>query len=326
MASYKIEKECRPGFDKLVNEKAKCEVLIKRLGAEIIGYDVWDREYDRSLPLLWNNNNDAIPFEGAWKNHATILFPIVGGLKNGRSRFNDIEIVSPGNHGFARRSQFDLVETDTEDQARAAYRIKESNETKKLYPFSFTLDLIYTLKGNALSLTFEIKNTDKNPIPFQFGWHPGFNTELGLGGKREDWEVSFPRGFYRQYHVLPTGDSFLTGKTSYLEFNGPISFTDQELYCTLMYEIDVPANRRCRMFNPKLNRGVDMIFPDFPHVGLWAEKNQDYICIEPWQGMDDHENQELFQDKIGMVILKPGRTISRTAAILPVIQSEGVKK
>jgi len=286
---YRVEKECMPGFDRLVNDNEKCSVLIKRFGAEVIGYDVWDEEAGKFLPILWNNGNDSIPFPGAWKNHATILFPIVGGLKNGRSRFDDAEIILPGNHGFARRSTFDLIEAKTEDSAKAIYRLSSTAETKKLYPFDFALDLIYILKGNCLSLSFKVKNIDKKILPFQFGWHPGFNTELGLGGKRSEWEISFPAGRYKQYHVLDTGDSFLTGKKSRHEFKDPFTFSDQELHCTMMYEIEIPANRCCRLYNNRLHRGVQMIFTDFPHVGFWAEKGQEYICIEPWQGMDDHE-------------------------------------
>jgi galactose mutarotase-like enzyme len=324
MSFYKIEKESRPGMDRLVNEKAETSVLIKRLGAEIIGYDVWDAEHGKTLPLLWNNNNDAPPFEGAWKNHATILFPIVGGLKNDRSRYGDVDILLQGNHGFARRTLFDLVQTKTEDCAQATYRTAATSETKALYPFDFSLELIYTLKGNSLALTFRVKNTGKKNLPFQFGWHPGFNTELGLGGKRKDWKISFPKGAYTQFHVLDSGDSFLTGKTSSRDFDGPIPFTDRELFCTLMYEIPIPANRRCRLYNPVLRRGVEVRFRDLPHVGLWANEGQDYLCIEPWQGMDDHEVQEPFDKKIGMLILKPGERIDRTAAILPLLPTKEV--
>ncbi|MFH0919460.1 MAG: hypothetical protein V1913_03795 [Fibrobacterota bacterium] len=320
MTPYKVEKEFKPGVDRLVNIADGTTVTVKRLGCEAIGYDVYDPQHQKLLPLLWNNNNDGLPFEGAWKNHATLLFPIVGGLRNNRSRTLDgTEILLAGNHGFARKSMFVPVSESTDDCARITYRLTDSAETRAVYPYVFLLELTYTLKGNALSLEFQVRNTDKKPLFCQFGWHPGISTEFGLGGKRTEWQIHFPEGAYRQYHVLDTGDSFLTGKTSERRFRGPVTYSDHELHCTVMYEIDEPANRRCRFYNPRLKRGVEVVFPDLPHVGLWANANQEYICIEPWQGMDDHNQQEPFDKKVGILRLEPGETVLRSATIIPIL-------
>jgi galactose mutarotase-like enzyme len=280
---------------------------------------VYDNESKKLLPLLWNNGNETLPFEGAWKNHATILFPIVGGLKNGASKTATGETIKlQGNHGFARHTEFELVASETVDSAKAIYRIGASAETKAAYPYDFELTLIYELKDDSLSLTFQIQNHDKKKMPCQFGWHPGFSTELGLGGKRADWTISVPEGLYRQFLVLDTGDSFLTGETKEHLFNGAIPLDDHALYCTLMYDIAKAANRRVRMYNSKLMRGVEVLFHDFPQIGFWANKGQEYLCIEPWQGVDDHEVQEPFDKKVGMLLLETGEKISRSAKIVPI--------
>ncbi len=38
-----------------------------------------------------------------------------------------------------------------------------------------------------------------------------------------------------------------------------------------------------------------MKFNDFPYLGIWAKPNANYVCIEPWQGIADHEdtNQDI---------------------------------
>ena len=95
MSNYSVGIEDK--FDKLMNKKENSQVVIKRLGAEVISYRVWDKENKRTLPLLWNDNNDSPPPEGGWKNHATVLFPHVGGLKNNESWLGDIKITSRGN-------------------------------------------------------------------------------------------------------------------------------------------------------------------------------------------------------------------------------------
>lgn len=318
--AYTVEKEFKEGYDRLVNNDTGTSAVIKRLGAEVIAYDVFDRKSGKLLPLLWNNGKENLPFEGAWKNHSTILFPIVGGLKNDKSKTTTGETITlQGNHGFARYSIFELVSAETVDSAKATYRIGASAETKKSYPFDFELTLIYELKEDSLSLTFQIQNHDKKVLPCQFGWHPGFSTDLGLGGKRADWTLSFPEGLYKQYLVLDTGDSFLTGETKVHSFNGSIPLDEHSLYCTLMYDVVNTANRRVRMYNNKLQRGVEVLFHDFPQIGFWANKGQEYLCIEPWQGLDDHEEQEPFDKKVGMLLIPTGGKISRTAKIVPIM-------
>jgi len=322
MARYGIEKEFKPGLDRLINLTDDTSVTVKRLGGEVIGYDVYDPCHKKHLPLLWNNNRETPPFDTAWKNHATLLFPIVGGLRNDKSRTLDgKDILLKGNHGFARTSIFTPVFESTDDCAQITYRLTDSDETRRVYPYAFLLELTYTLKGNALTLSFKVKNTGSLSLPCQFGWHPGFSTELGLGGKRNEWQFIFPDGRYRQYHVLASGDSFLTGKTSDRRLSGPITYSDHELHCTVMYEIDDPANRRCRLFNPKLKRGVEVVFTDLPHLGLWANADQEYLCIEPWQGMDDHAEQEPFDKKVGMLKLEPGEVVVRAASIIPILEA-----
>jgi galactose mutarotase-like enzyme len=44
----------------------------------------------------------------------------------------------------------------------------------------------------------------------------------------------------------------------------------------------------------------------WPHLGLWAAKDADFVCIEPWQGHADpvsHDGQ--LERKPGMLCLAP---------------------
>jgi galactose mutarotase-like enzyme len=317
MNDYEVQENVRPGFDRLVDNTTRSDALIMRKGGELIGFTVKDPESGDALPLLWNNNSDAVPFEGAWKNHATVLFPIVGGLKGGQSRCGSDDIILPGNHGLARHGLFSLVSVHTENRAAAVYRFTHDVSTLEKYPFRFTLQLTYTLQGGHLSLAMQIENPGDRDMPYQCGWHPGFNTALKPGMTRPDWEVRFKEGPCRHYHVLDSGDSYLTGEVSERVFRGPLEFTDHELFCTLMYAIDDPARRQCRLVHSKTGYGIELTFADFPHVGLWANPGQEYLCIEPWQGMDDHVDQELFEEKVGLEWLKPGEKTIKRAVIRP---------
>ena len=41
--------------------------------------------------------------------------------------------------------------------------------------------------------------------------------------------------------------------------------------------------------------GLDFYFEGFPYLGLWAARNADFVCIEPWCGIADSvdHNQDL---------------------------------
>ena len=41
--------------------------------------------------------------------------------------------------------------------------------------------------------------------------------------------------------------------------------------------------------------GLKFNFKDFPYFGIWAAKNANFVCLEPWCGIADSEshNQEL---------------------------------
>jgi galactose mutarotase-like enzyme len=306
-------------FDRLMNKKGNCQVVIKRLGAEVISYRVWDKNNQRTLPLLWNDNNDSPPPKGGWKNHATVLFPHVGGLKNNESWLGDVKITSPGNHGFARHSTFKVVDSGDNNSAYIRYRLKANEETMRYYPFNFGLDIIYSLRGNELSAEFKVTNMEKKEMFFSIGWHPGFSTAFpDLGGKKEDWQIIFQKGGYRRY--FNNAECRLTGETKDLNIAGSFGWTEEELEGTIMLEIEKRELRTCKFYNPKIKRGVKIDFEDFPFLAIWSEVGREFICLEPCQGLDDHEIQESFDRKVGIVRLGALASKKWQAVIRPLMR------
>ena len=100
---------------------------------------------------------------------------------------------------------------------------------------------------------------------------------------------------------------------------GPLEWTEEGLELTYMYEIDDPSKRTVTLEDPTSGVSVRMDFPEFPHLGFWSEPGDDFICIEPWQGMDDHEDQETFDQKVGVVKLEAGGVDCRTIRVIPAI-------
>ncbi len=318
MPNYRVETDIKPGIDRMTNTTDKCSVMFNRYGGELIGYDVFDAPRNITVPLLWNNNNPKPPGDGGWKNHATILFPFVGGLVNKQSKLGDVVVRTGSNHGFARHSMFALAgQEEAEDSAEIHYQLKPNEETREYYPFNFLLDLFYTLVGNKLTLAIQVTNADRRDIHFCFGWHPGFSTDLGLGGKKEDWQIIFAEGEYDNYRV--NDDCFLTGEIKKEHFAGPITWDVKTLERTILLAIEKKENRICKLYNPKVKHGVKVDFGDYQHFGIWAQEGQPFICLEPWQGMDDHIEQEPFDKKVGIVKLSPGKDIIKKATIIPLL-------
>ncbi len=69
------------------------------------------------------------------------------------------------------------------------------------------------------------------------------------------------------------------------------------------------------MYDPHSKIKTTLTFNDLPHLGIWGLKDSPYICIEPWQGCDDHLNQEKFDEKFGIANLSAGSTGKHTITI-----------
>jgi galactose mutarotase-like enzyme len=317
MSQYVYRYDEKAGMDIVEHRDHKTGISVRRLGGELISYRIWDEKKKKVIPLMYRDGKWE-PEENCWKNHATIIFPMVGGLKNKTSFFRGkAKITSRGNHGFARHSVFTLVNKKLmANSASLHYLLEPNEEIREYYPFPFKLELIYTIKGNDLVLDMVVTNGDKNrEMPFSFGWHPGFNVPLGSQGKKTDCQLLLPAGKY--VHFKCNEHSRLTGERETLEVSGPLAWTEESLHHTVMLWFEKKPTRRVTLFDPGANLKLHLDFADFPYLGLWANKGEKFICMEPWQGLDDHEQQEPFEDKAGMVLLKPGAVDRRKATVSP---------
>jgi galactose mutarotase-like enzyme len=289
------------------------DLVVRRRGAEVIGL-TWKGPAG-PLGLLWRNGRTDDP-PRFWKSHATVLFPIVGGLHGNRSRTTDgTEVRFRGLHGFARHKEFELVEVlRTGDGLDLVYSLSDDDETRELYPFAFLLSIVYSLRRSGLCQSITVMNRGDRALPFQVGWHPGFNAPLA-GGEKRDCRLRLPGDRVRR--MLNDADCRLTGEWRWEASRGDFKLTEEELDATYMFDLsDVPPGERVvTLTDPSGSPGVRVAFPDYPHLGIWSDAGAPFVCIEPWQGMDDHAHQEAFDRKFGVVLLPPGGVDSRRAWI-----------
>ena len=119
----------------------KVAVEISTLGAEVLSFKTLrdDCEY------IWTGDKNY------WPSHAPILFPIVCAVNEGTIKVKEKEY-SITNHGFAKKNEFIIIE-EAENSIQFQYSYDE--ETLKVYPFKFELNIIYNLVGSSLSITYK---------------------------------------------------------------------------------------------------------------------------------------------------------------------------
>ena len=66
-------------------------------------------------------------------------------------------------HGLARRSMFEVVDAG---EAHALFRLADSEESRKAYPFAFVLDMAFRLEGKSLRMEARVSNPGEETMPF----------------------------------------------------------------------------------------------------------------------------------------------------------------
>lgn len=249
---------------------------------------------DHSNEYIWEGNPEF------WGKHSPILFPIVGTLKNNTFRYNEKDY-SMSRHGFARENKFEVSYQDGES---VIFSFVSNEETLKVYPFNFELQLKYTLKGKSLFLDYSVKNTGNTTMPFSLGAHPAF----ALPGNFEDYSLQFEKD--EALVSAQLDNDLLSNKTTLLGSDNGKLFLNYSIFendALIFKELESKSVAILR--NGKAYLKVS--FKDFPHLGIWTKLNAPFLCIEPWQGYSDtlDASGNLF-DKEGIILLNSDKEFS----------------
>ncbi len=243
----------------------------------------------------------------SWPRTAPVLFPVVGRCAGGVIRHRGTAFPMP-QHGFARDRDFAVV-----DQAADTCRLRlaADAETRRAYPFAFSLDLTFAIAGNRLAQTAVVTNTGAEPLAASVGFHPGFRWPLAScpGAAKADHVIVFESD---EPHPIRQLDD---GLLSPVPCKTPVAGARLKLAESLFRDGALVFDRlesRALWFGVPGEPGLSVTFPDCPHLGIWMLPGADFLCIEPWQGHTDPKDftGEL-SDKPGTVCLAPGKSLSR---------------
>lgn len=237
-----------------------------------------------------------------WAGQAPVCFPITGVLRDSKA----VAFGKPcemKRHGVARINPFEIREQGANF---VSFIQNSSEETKKAFPFDYSLEIRYTVLKNSVITRYTVKNTGKDRLPFVIGGHPAFNCPLESGEKFEDYTVEFS-GAVNQKCLRPdveTGLVDISKRYDVLDAPNKINLDHS------LFDLDAMVFDNIKPKSAVLSaggRGVKIDYQDFDNLLVWSSSNGgNFVALEPWTGISTCSDEDsVFENKRGMTVLEP---------------------
>lgn len=252
------------------------------------------------IDYLWNGDRNY------WGKFSPVLFPIVGGLRENTYYFEDRKYSLP-RHGFARDHEFDLEKISDDE---LLFVLTANPATLENYPFNFRLALRYRLSENSITCSYEVTNIDHRHLLFSIGGHPAFAVPAETGLDYKDYYLKFSHDTELEYHKI--SKELITDETISIPLiHGRLSLSHELFYADALVFKKLKSDS-ISILNTQTSHGLKFEFKEFPFFGIWAAKDANFVCLEPWCGIADgiNHNMEL-KDKEGIQSLPPGQVFKR---------------
>ena len=279
-------------------ENEVLSVTIKKAGAEIVS--VKDKASD--FEFVWQADPNY------WARHTPVLFPIVGGLKQGTYQYQWQNYQLP-RHGFARDREFQLVE---QTATSATYELRSDAQSLAVYPFEFSFKIRYELQANQVTVQYIVHNsTSDQDLYYSVGGHPAFNVVRNQAGEFEKAEVIFEPS--RQVTQMALQEEGLIDLTQNQTVTVDKIALQHELFKddALIYHLD--GQYALRLVDYVTGASVSLEAEQLPYLGIWSPypKQAPFVCLEPWAGITDVATASgEFQEKEAIQHVSAGQTQS----------------
>ncbi len=264
-------------MQKFYLENMYLRITINQRGAEVAS--ILSKENGQEY--LWNAD------EKFWKRSSPVLFPIVGSLKDSSFKAEG-EVWPMSQHGFARDMDFKM--TKQPDGKLIIFTLESNEDTLKLYPYKFKLEIEYRLDGYKLSVKWRVTNTDDKDIYFQIGGHPAFMCPLNNKAKQSEYFLNFDTDKDLSYSLL-SSNGLVESEGHILKNDGGLISIDEHMFDKDALIFEGSQANKVSLVKPDGMAYLSVIF-DAPLFGIWspAGKNAPFVCIEPWYGRADRES------------------------------------
>ncbi|AUS04008.1 aldose 1-epimerase [Tamlana carrageenivorans] len=228
---------------------------------------------------------------------SAILFPFANRIKDGQYTFNDQDYQFDINqkqennalHGLIYNKRFDISDTEvSKHKASVVLKFKEDNESNG-FPYTYQIQLKYTISHQGLNLDFSVKNTSSKIFPFTVGWHPYFVCEdLDQSILQFDSTKKIIIGERNIGTGIETIKPVKNFKLKHQQLDDCWVLNSGDVYFkTPGYELKIASDGD--------NNFMQVYTPPFENI----------IAIEPTTGVSDS-----FNNKIGLQVLEPNNQFS----------------
>ena len=265
----------------MILKNDKYQVEFSLIGAEIISF----KDKDLNIEYIWSGD------ETYWAGRNPILFPVIGSSFNRKYYFDNAEY-EMGNHGFLRRAEFQFV---SQRDNTLTLKYLSNSETLKQYPYQFEVYVTYELLNSTLKISYQVKNTDYKPLPFNFGLHPAFNCPLFKGEKFQDYWVEFSNKNEVYSNLWENKKEVIKLPLDYESFKKQRTWS-----FTGMSSSEIIYTNG--------NHGAKVGIVGFPIVAVWTPMAP-FVCLEPWLGLGRKtESQIEFSKRDATALVETGKS------------------
>uniref|UniRef100_UPI00404AACBB aldose 1-epimerase family protein n=1 Tax=Flavobacterium sp. TaxID=239 RepID=UPI00404AACBB len=259
------------------NEKLVCTIASN--GAEIrsLKNKATGQEY------IWQINPDV------WGSSSPVLFPAIGKIKSDKIVYDGKDYAMP-KHGIIRNNDSLLFVQNSE--SACSFTLESSETTFKQYPFKFRFSVVFSLNANRLTMEYRIENKDDVPMYFCCGGHTAYAIPLDEKTKLSDYVIEFPEKLDLKAQMLGKSGLLSNKKRNIQTIDNTLSLSetlfneDALIFPNIAYDW-------VRLRKKEADKGILVRFKGYPNLALWSKPGVDYVCIEPWLGLPDHEEESI---------------------------------
>ena len=180
----------------------------------------------KTVPRIDSNDRDNIYTNAK-------LSPFAGRIKDGKYTFNNIKYVLPANyeeeknacHGFLYNKNFNVVDSEINEEYASCTMEYFYNNEYDGYPFSYIIRITYKLVVNeGLVISTKVKNRSYSAIPISDGWHFYFDLGMNVGELKLKLDVADMIKFNQRN--VPSGN-----KIGFNDFDKPEKIGSRLLDC-----------------------------------------------------------------------------------------------
>lgn len=272
------------------------------LGGAILAYDA--KLHNSFVPILRNSNNA----KSVLGSSCFPLVPYSNRIKYGLLNWQEKSSQLPLNHlpekhsihGHGWQLPWKVIhQTDTNLTLEYHYQQAE-------WPFSYSAQQVFTLKGSALNIALSLMNNSKSQMPAGLGLHPYFSLTKKTSLKcsvEQMWAVddeSMPTTLIGAPKSLAKSEGLLITNS-----NLDNVFTGFSAAATIVWpewkaKADITTSSNCKF------------------IVIYSPKNQNYFCFEPVTHSTDAINMSNNGiDNTGIMTLNPQERMTISMSITP---------